>query len=230
MLINKYSDKDITIDIYQFELIDERMYILKLQDEAVVIDPYIERDLLDDIKDVKKLHILLTHEHFDHISGVNWFRENFICDVFASETCAKMLASPDNETSRFPLLFIGDKNKYHYVKRNYVFPYTCKADITFSGSYCIEWKGHRFEMIETPGHTKGCISILVDSRYLFAGDNLLGNGYELKSIDSDLILYKSSFDYYLTMKSKNILVFPGHGEAAPIEKFIKRIEDSRLWN
>ena len=64
---------------YDFYPIDSRMYVLLENEKALVIDPCISDDALRLLQEnnVTEILVLLSHEHYDHISGVNWLRENF---------------------------------------------------------------------------------------------------------------------------------------------------------
>lgn len=61
---------------FSFDLIDSRMYLLISNDKALIIDPCVNTDALQLLKDknIIDVIVLLTHEHYDHISGVNWVR------------------------------------------------------------------------------------------------------------------------------------------------------------
>jgi hydroxyacylglutathione hydrolase len=66
---------------FSFDPIDSRMYVLIAGNQALIIDPCVDAIALQLLKDinVKDVIVLPTHEHYDHISGVNWARENFRC-------------------------------------------------------------------------------------------------------------------------------------------------------
>lgn len=218
------------VRIYPFELIDERMYVIKEEKEALVIDPFESEALKETLDGTERVHILLTHEHFDHISGVNWLRNRYDCKVYASKACDEILQSKDNGTSRFPLLFLGEKEKYHYVKQHFAFPYRCGVDVCFSDYWKMEWMGHEIQLFETPGHSRGSISIQIDQYLLFPGDNLLGNGQELKSVGADPALYKERiFPWYEQLDQEKTLVFPGHGEVHRLSWYLDKVR-SYLWN
>jgi glyoxylase-like metal-dependent hydrolase (beta-lactamase superfamily II) len=56
---------------------------------ALIIDPCINASAMLLLKDhgVNEALVLPTHEHYDHISGVNWIKENLNSKVIASEQC-----------------------------------------------------------------------------------------------------------------------------------------------
>lgn len=77
----------------------------------------------------------------------------------------------------------------------------------------IKWRGREFEMLHTPGHTPGCVSIFErKSGVLFSGDTLfadgvlgrtdLGFGSEADIVKSEKLLERLGFS----------LLCPGHGD------------------
>lgn len=230
MKIQEYDDGEILIGVFRDELIDERTYIIRGGNEAIVIDPHEDTDILNYLEGIGRVYIFLTHEHYDHISGVNRLREGYNCRVYATSVCASIIQEVNNGTSRFPFLFIGDKEKYHYVKTKIKLPYICKADIFVEKELRLRLLNKNILLWETDGHSPGGMSILINDRYLFSGDNLLGNGMEVKSIDSNPNDYKRAFDEYCKLQNKKIIVFPGHGEIDSIDNYIKKVKDYYKWS
>ena len=232
MKLCEYKDKGITIEIYQFELMDERMYVVKERKEAFIIDPYEEVSLKDTLRDIEKINIFITHEHFDHFSGVNWLKKQFVSNVtvYSSDICANIMKSKNNKTEIFTLFFIRDKKLYQFVKHNYTFPCVCEADVTFLKKKSFYWQKHKVEMFVTQGHSPGSSSMLLDSKYLFAGDALLGNGQELKSIDACQQDFLETINKFEKICNSNIMVFPGHGDYKQIKIIINKIKEFYGWN
>lgn len=218
---NSYGEFSIETRI--FELIDERMYLIRSEDQLLVVDPFEDARLLSEIEG-KPVTVFLTHEHFDHISGVNAMRQVAKICVYASDICARYIENESlNYTKRFPLLFFQDREKM-YKAREYVRePYECRADVTFSFDTTIDWNGHKLYMRKTPGHSPGGAMLLIDDQYLFAGDSLLGNGMELRSIGADKAAYRQAVLAYVKQLKEDTWVFPGHGDRAKLTWFLERI-------
>ena len=59
-----------------YEPVASNMYAILKNKVALVLDPHQSDDLVVLFKKerIERVNILLTHEHYDHISGVNWLR------------------------------------------------------------------------------------------------------------------------------------------------------------
>ena len=103
------------IQSYVFYPIDSCMYIWQEEDSVVIIDPCVSKDALLYLRErnINRILVILTHEHYDHISGVNWLKENFAkVSVLCSQLCAGALDNPYRNLSEFwEVLFIGKEEK-----------------------------------------------------------------------------------------------------------------------
>lgn len=210
-------------DKYIYELIDSNMYIATVGQEALIIDPNINERALKSLRErnVKRALVILTHEHYDHISGVNWLREILTCNVFCSTACAENLESVTKNGSKFfSVLFLSEsEEKLEEAKK--VEPIICKADATFSGSQQFQWNGSTIKVYETPGHSAGSICIVVDEMYLFTGDSLLKDLKVITKLPTGN--RKKYMEYtlpFLMSLDKELWVFPGHGEDGKLEEFL----------
>jgi len=115
---------------------------------CIVIDPgYQPEDVLEQIRGqgVQVEAILLTHGHFDHVGGVKKIREETGCKVYI---CAEDLMLN-------PQLTAG------------AIDYTD----TYEEGDTLELAGLTFEVLQTPGHTPGCVCLLCRD-CMFSGDTL----------------------------------------------------------
>lgn len=209
---------------YSYDPIDSRMYILVANRQALVIDPCIDEaalQLLNDM-DVSEILVLPTHEHYDHISGINWLKTNFRSWVIASEPCAQNMGDPKrNASAHFESLFIfaGDEERNKIAEQN-IQPYSCLADEVFSERKKFLWQNHTVELVQTPGHSKGSVCIIVDSRYVFTGDSLLKGMPTITRLPGGS---KSEYEEktlpFLRSLPPELVVFPGHGDAGYITEF-----------
>ena len=62
---------------YILPLIKSNMYVIVSDSDALIIDPIENTEAFERIKNtgIKAVTAVLTHEHFDHISGVNMLRD-----------------------------------------------------------------------------------------------------------------------------------------------------------
>ena len=54
--------------------LDTNTYLLKEDRHLLIIDPADNTAVLERCRDAATITVLLTHEHFDHISGLNWIQ------------------------------------------------------------------------------------------------------------------------------------------------------------
>lgn len=210
---------------YSCQPIDSRMYCLIENQSAIIMDPCVDEELKNVLekKELKEILVLLTHEHYDHISGVNWLRDNYPnIQVLCSSQCAGNLKNPEDNLSAFSEVLLIDKesepNSSHQLNMQ---PYSCKADQTFEGEYEFIWQGHKIFLKETPGHSKGSICILVDEEILFSGDTLV-TGHEtiLRLPGGSKKDFAGITLPYLESLDREIMVYPGHGEPQKLAEFM----------
>ena len=119
--------------------------------ECVVIDPGDESNTILDYLEDNHLTcraIFLTHGHFDHTGA---------CETVAEETAAPVYMNPADDASR---------------RKSSHFPYSLPENgIPFTDGSTVEAAGMKFEILFTPGHTPGGVTIQSDG-VLFTGDTL----------------------------------------------------------
>ena len=222
------DDMDIYVSVYKY--IDSNMYILLAQNEALVVDPHTDAEVEAHLArhKVRKVTLLLTHEHPDHISGIWWFRENFDCTLICSEKCAAKIANP---RSVRPLLlaFILEENdrkngtnvlsefKGDYVERTYA------ADVSYHEELQCSWQGHGLLFKAIQGHSAGSSVIILDGRYAFTWDSLLKDYPVIVSFpqgNKDLFLTET-IPLLEKMLLPDMTVLPGHGKPFVLSDMIK---------
>ena len=154
-------------------LLHSCMYLLEEKGHAIVIDPC--RDLSaagDSIVD----YLLITHEHYDHISGVNEWKKKTGAPLLCSRACAENIRNSKKNMSRYFNIFCEmqtwvptDGMKIEQAE------YVCEADLTFEDEFTFEWQGHIVTLQETPGHSVGSCIIYLDEDHCFTGDSYLEN-------------------------------------------------------
>ncbi|MCF7791982.1 MAG: MBL fold metallo-hydrolase [Victivallales bacterium] len=181
-------------------LLGTNCYVIDNDNSCYIIDPggdagHIVSAAKKTKKNVKA--VLLTHPHIDHIAGINEVcKELDVTTVYLHEKDTLLYKSPDNSMLPFmpPL-----KNPPATVNKI--------AD-------------PNFEIIHTPGHTKGSVSFyFTNDGILFSGDTLFQGGVGRTDFPggsySEIM---SSIKDKLLKLPDNTIVYPGHGPKTTIKK------------
>lgn len=220
-----YLTETLNIYIYAMPVLDSRMYIVlndQNPEEALIIDPLICDEVLSVLKKLSSATILLTHSHYDHISGVNWLREQLYCKLICSEVCAKKIASSHLNLSAYSAALIVGKSEDEQAQCMEFFDldYSCQADQTFPAETSFVFGSYQVETIYTPGHSdcSQCIRMTPNKNKLtpdivFTGDSLI-HGYPVitRLPSGSKKDYNTITKPYLDSLPDDVLVMPGHGD------------------
>ena len=115
--------------------LDTNTYLLEEDGHLLIIDPSDQAVVLEKCRNASSVTVLLTHEHFDHISGLNRIRDLCAssCRVIAGATCSERIQDEKGNLSAYAdvLAELGDKQIPEHWS-----PFGCKAeDITFESQY-----------------------------------------------------------------------------------------------
>ena len=190
----------------------ENAYICTDGGEAIICDPGGAADeIIGALENAVPKYILLTHGHFDHIMAAKELRDRLGAKIVISHEDAQMTEGDGNCGEDYGV---------------FVAPFT--ADL-FAEEAEIKIGGSTFEVIKTPGHTKGSVCYL-SGDVLLSGDTLF-EGTIGKFDGKNAELMKKSV-MSLAQLPDNIRVFPGHGDATDIgtEKRQNPYFEERNWN
>ena len=208
---------------YSYQPIDSRMYIMAVGKTAVIIDPCESEAAKDYLEQcgIEVVKVLLTHEHYDHISGVNWLRSLYPTTVICTEACGKGIENPSKNLSRhYEVLFIFSPEQVRqFAFAQNVQPYECKADIVFDSIYTLEVGGHKWVMTATPGHSPGSCCIMLDDQYCFTGDSMLEHLPIITRFPGgSRKAFEKSVESYLSQLNEGTIICPGHGDMYTVKK------------
>ena len=201
----------IEIKRYVSGLLLSNMYVISEGDHAIVIDPF--EDITPSVG-LKIDNIILTHEHYDHISGVNVWKKARDAPVLCSRPCAENIQDPKKNLAYYFEEFcelqtwirVDDIPEHDKT-------YLCTADVVFDDETVLEWEGHYLHLFEMPGHSIGSIGIVLDNLYFFSGDSLLENtDISLRLPGGSSKKWKEVGFPRLQRIPKGICVYPGHFE------------------
>ena len=182
-------------------------YLLEINDKYYVIDPgNIEMKNLITYLEENKINIsgiVLTHGHYDHIIGIPKILEYKNVNVYISNIEKEFLYNP-----RYSLLFYSDLNQ-------------TELEESLSKTNVIElipgesFEG--FEIIHTPGHTKGGICLYSkDENTLISGDTMFKGTYGRVDLPTGNFRDMNDSLLKLLKLGKETVVYPGHGDTTTI--------------
>lgn len=217
------------IKIHQYIMpgIESNMYLMIANESALIIDPNVNADALALMveRQIRNVLVLLTHEHYDHISGINWLRENFsdsaAIEVVATAAAAEALQDTSQNLAKFWEVLMMGKTPEQIQAGMAVadINYTCYADRTFSGELQLSWEGHVIRMQSAPGHSKGGALIFLDDNILFSGDNLVnGAGVICRLPGGNWKTYCEKTRPRIDQLPDDICIMPGHGALAKLSE------------
>ena len=165
--------------------------------EAIVIDAPPDFLVIDKIVNknnkLKINNIFITHNHYDHIDGIEYFY---------------------NKTNK-PKVWIGQKDKIKISE----FKIIDKHINTYSCHESFKLNQTPIKFIETPGHTNGSTCMLVDN-HVFTGDTLFPGGPGRTITNDDFKNIIESIKTKLLILPIKTIVHPGHGDDTKIQNSI----------
>ncbi|AGA70593.1 Zn-dependent hydrolase, glyoxylase [Desulfitobacterium dichloroeliminans LMG P-21439] len=203
-------------------LLHSNMYFILENRRMIVIDPYSSAEVINKIEKAADSvdYLILTHEHYDHISGANDLRDHFGCPIVCSGECGQRICDPRLNQSRHFDAFCTIQSMEKGISIGEIADYICHADFTFKKKKHFHWQDHVVDLIETPGHSKGSICIVVDEKMLFSGDTLFleSKTYTRFRGGSETELKDITFPLLKKLPSEAI-VYPGHYDQFRLKEY-----------
>lgn len=209
--------EDISIIEFEMPVLGSKMYCMIKNEEAIIVDPCLNDNMMSVLSKVKRARVILTHEHIDHISGVSLVR-NIVadCEVICSRKCAERIIDPRKSLAKYldAMFCMRNVKDQEIIKRLNLCDYACSADIYFENEYSFSWQGMDIKCVEMPGHSTGSIGIIIDNKLFFSGDSLLKNVHVTTSLPGGSKKdYRSITVPLIKALPNETLVYPGHGES-----------------
>ena len=182
--------------------IESNCYVIYTSDNnsCIIIDPGTKdcRKLFKFLKSKSLIpkYVILTHEHFDHIWGVNKILDIYQTPIICSEKCWDSIGNNKKNLSIFYNNVGFEINTNHsnkIVKETY-----------FNKS--------KINLIDTPGHSQGSITILIDN-LMFSGDTIMMDTNIVTKLPGGNKKHLAESLKYIQKlyENQNITVYPGHG-------------------
>lgn len=159
---------------------------------CVLIDPGFQPEELLELVQAKGKTveaILLTHGHFDHVGGVKKIAEQTGCRVYICQ----------EDILLNPMLTAGPLHYTHTYKEGDV--------LTLAGM--------TFTVMQTPGHTPGCVCLLCGDT-IFSGDTLFAGTCGRTDLPGSSHVEMMHSLARLAKLEKDYQVLPGHGNSSTI--------------
>lgn len=195
MYIKRYvTDKKFNTNTY--------LVVCENCNEAIIIDPSNHCDeVIDYIEQnrIKLKYLINTHTHPDHCAGNHAVYERFKPTL--------MLSKPEE-------IMFNRLIKSGFISKTFLpYKYLYDGDTLSFGNI-------KLSILETPGHTPGSISIVIDNN-VFVGDLIMNSSTnKLEPLCRAAITEK-----ILSIKSlKRVVIFPGHGLPMSIKEVYERLE------
>ena len=190
------------MEIKRFPLgpIMTNLYVVSENGHGFIVDAVVKSDLVTNyIKDnsIKIDFILQTHTHFDHVLGLEYYKNLYNVDVFASSESRDIA------------------NDKHY---NLAYEYddlNVPIDNFLTDKEVIT--DFKIKALKTPGHSLDSISYLIGD-YLFSGDTLFkGSIGRTDFPGGDYETLIGSINEKYRVLDSNTVVYPGHGEKTSLD-------------
>lgn len=207
---------------YIWDVLDANSWLMVEGHSGLLFDPVNSPELFSALDGLDDLLVILTHEHFDHISGLNALRASRPdAKVLASAACSERIQRLGGNLSNIANAVIAFHRKLSAVQ-NLVTPFSClAADQVFTGMLELDWHGHALRLSEFAGHSPGSICCEMDGALLISGDTLLHLPTVTRLPGGNTSrFFGDDFPRLEAMVGKIVTVYPGHGAPGAFETML----------
>ena len=173
--------------------------------DCLIVDTGLEAGELVDFLARHKLNpvaVVLTHGHIDHVTGTVALRQNFPeIKVYIHKLDAEMLTGTKDNLSALAGQTFG----------------TEPADVFIEEGDKIELANIKLEVLHTPGHTPGGISLYSkEDQLVFVGDTLFAGSVGRADLGGNMTHLIKSIKEKLLILPDETVVYTGHGPQTTI--------------
>ncbi len=154
-------------------------------------------------KQLKPVHLLVTHGHLDHNFGNDTIYEEFGLKPEVAAGDEKLMRGLAQQAEQFYGFELKTK-----------FP---AIDHFFEEDEVVKMGNHEFTIIETPGHSNGSVCFYCEAEHiLFSGDTLFRTSIGRTDFPGGSMFRIINSLRHLGQLPDETLVYPGHGEHTTI--------------
>ena len=198
-------------------------YVVEENGHAILIDAC-SKDAAKELerRNLSPDYIVLTHEHCDHLWGLNAIRSVFPnVQVVAQEYCNEAIGDPKRNKAKqyhiYATMRFGESYQNEEAQNR---SYSCApAEIVFKDKLKLIWNGYKITFRHTPGHSPGSVLIHIDDVGIFSGDSILQEETFLKFDGGDEDAFNSITLPMIIRIPDEMVVFPGHGEVFQMKEW-----------
>ena len=201
------------IEVKKFvvNMLQENCYVVSDETkECVIIDcgafyPEERQAIVDYIRgnELKPKHLLATHGHLDH---------NFGNDTIYNEFKLQLEISSRDENLVNSLA--AQAKKFYDMTLEIEYP---PIGHFFEENEMVEFGTHKLKVLETPGHSKGCVCFWEESEgLLFSGDTLFRSSIGRTDLGGGSMMQRIQSLRFLAQLPDQTVVLPGHGPQTTI--------------
>lgn len=199
------------IEKFEVNMLQENCYVVSDETrECVIIDcgafyPEERTAIVNYIKEnnFQLVHLLVTHGHLDHNFGNNTIHETFGLKPEVSAADESLMKNLKQQAEVF-----------YQMQLDYDFP---PVGHFFEENEVIHFGNHQFEIILTPGHSRGSVTFYcAEEKVAFTGDTLFRGSIGRTDFKGGSMFQIINSLRFLAQLPDDVKVLPGHGQATSI--------------
>ena len=199
------------IERFQVNMLQENCYVVSDETkECVIIDcgafyPEERNAITQYIRknELKPVHLLVTHGHLDHNFGNDTIYKEFGLKPEVAQGDEKLMKGLAHQAETF-----------YQMQLDYDFPPIGKF---FEDDEIIRFGNHQFEIILTPGHSRGSVTFYcAEEKVAFTGDTLFHGSIGRTDFKGGSMFQIINSLRFLAQLPDEVKVLPGHGQATSI--------------